>query len=150
MNPSVRHHEEPPLTPSVEHARVADAMHPGIVSCPADATATKVARLMALHHVHCIFVMHRDFDGSGEPYVWGIISDLDLMEAVLRGDAATPAESLAHQPMVSVDPGMRLREACSLMVKHGVGHLVVVDDARRPIGVLSTTDVADVFAWGEA
>ena len=35
------------LMPSLEHATVSDAMHPGILSCEPDATATEVARLMA-------------------------------------------------------------------------------------------------------
>ena len=33
------------LMPSLEHATVSDAMHPGILSCEPDATATEVARL---------------------------------------------------------------------------------------------------------
>jgi CBS domain-containing protein len=39
------------LMPSLEHATVADAMHPGILSCHADASLTDVARIMATHHV---------------------------------------------------------------------------------------------------
>jgi hypothetical protein len=37
------------------------------------------------------------------------------------------------------------------MVRNGVSHVVVVDDAerQRPIGVLSTLDLAGVLAWGE-
>ena len=35
------------LMPSLEHATVADAMHPGIMTCEPDARATDVARMMA-------------------------------------------------------------------------------------------------------
>ena len=44
------------LLPHFEHATVADAMHPGILSCDPDATLTEVARMMSTHHVHCIVV----------------------------------------------------------------------------------------------
>ena len=44
------------LLPHLEHATVADAMHPGILSCDAEATLTEVARIMSTHHVHCIVV----------------------------------------------------------------------------------------------
>ena len=49
------------LLPQFEHATVADAMHPGILSCDADAPLTEVARMMSTHHVHCIVVT-----GTGE------------------------------------------------------------------------------------
>jgi CBS domain-containing protein len=45
---------------------------------------------------------------------------------------------------------MPLREAAQLMLRHGVGHLVVIHpETLRPIGVLSTLDIAGVLAWGE-
>ena len=44
------------LMPSLEHATVSDAMHPGILSCEPDANLSEVARMMARQHVHCIVV----------------------------------------------------------------------------------------------
>ena len=139
------------LTPSLEHATVGDAMHPGILSCPADAAPTTVARMMATHHVHCVAVMKPAPDGSGGPYVWGIISDLDLVRAGLRLDRDDTAEALAQQPVVSVKPTMSLTDACALMLANGVNHMVVIHpETLLPIGVLSTLDVAGILAWGEA
>jgi CBS domain-containing protein len=138
------------LTPSLEHASVGDAMRPGIISCPPDATVVKVARQMATHHVHSVFVMHPGEGDSEQPYVWGIISDLHLLEAALRHDPTQPASSLAAEPVIWVKPEMSLSQAAELMVKNHVSHLVVVEgETLRPIGVLSTTDVAEAFAWGE-
>lgn len=138
------------LMPSLEHATVADAMHPGILSCQVDATVTDVARIMASHHVHCVAVMHPSHDQSREPYVWGIVSDLDLMGAGVSRDEEQSAGALAQQPTISVKPTMPLRDAAQLMPRHSVSHLVVVHpETRRPIGVLSTLDVAAVLAWGE-
>jgi CBS domain-containing protein len=139
------------LMPSLEHATVSDAMHPGILSCEADATLTDVARLMAMHHVHCVAVMGLSHGHSGEKLVWGIISDSDLLRAGIRAGADQPAGALALQPIVSVEPAMPLREAGELMLTHGATHVVVIDpEIQRPIGVLSTLDVAGVLAWGEA
>lgn len=139
------------LTPSVEHASVADAMRAGIVACSSEDPAAKVARMMASHQVHCIFVMHEGQGDTHDAYVWGIISDLDLMRAVLSGEHAETAGAIAREPMITVKPEMSLTEATALMVKHKVTHLVVVDsETLRPTGVLSTTDVAQVFAGGDA
>lgn len=138
------------LTPALEHATVADAMHPGILTCPVSAPVTEVARLLATHHVHCLAVMHDSQDGSGEPYIWGIISDLDLVRAGLSGEASS-AGAIAAQPMITVRSTMALRDAGELMLRERVSHLVVIHpESRRPVGVLSTLDLAGILAWGEA
>ena len=139
------------LMPRLEHATVSDAMHPGIVSCEVDATLTDVARLMATHHVHCVAVMGSSHDRAGEKLVWGIISDLDLLRAGIRIGADQLAGALALRPIVSVEPTMALRKAGELMLTHGATHVVVIDPKlQRPIGILSTLDIASVLAWGEA
>ncbi|HEX8975460.1 MAG TPA: CBS domain-containing protein [Solirubrobacteraceae bacterium] len=139
------------LMPSLEHAKVSDAMHPGILSCPADATLTEVARMMVTHHVHCLAVMNIARDESGESLVWGIISDLDLMRAGTRGEGEPRAAALAAQPIISVKPSMPLRDAAELMLSREVTHLIVVEPAsERPIGILSPLDVAGALAWGES
>jgi CBS domain-containing protein len=137
------------LMPSLEHATVSDAMHPGILSCEPDATATEVARLMAAHHVHCVAVVGISHE-KPECFVWGIISDLDLVAAGIRDEQEPTARDLADQPVITVRPNVPLRQAGEAMLKNGVSHLVVTDaEAGRPIGILSTLDVAGVLAWGE-
>ena len=45
---------------------------------------------------------------------------------------------------------MPLREAGELMLARGVSHLVVIEPGvQRPIGILSTLDIAGALAWGE-
>jgi len=109
-----------------------------------------VARVMATHHVHCVAVVGISH-GKPECFVWGIISDLDLLAAGIREETETTARDLAAQPVITVRPSMPLREAGEAMVRNGVSHLVVIDgETGRPIGILSTLDVAGVLAWGEA
>jgi CBS domain-containing protein len=80
----------------------------------------------------------------------GIISDLDLIGAGMSPGGEESAGALARQPIVSVKPTMALREAAQLMPRHRVSHLVVIHpETLRPVGVLSTLDVAGVLAWGE-
>jgi CBS domain-containing protein len=139
------------LMPSLRRATVADAMHPGIVSCPADATLSDVARLMTIHRVHCVAVTGISGDDRGERVVWGLISDRDVMRAGIRLGADEMAGALALEPIVSVEPAVGLSEAGELMLKHGVSRVVVVDPTtQRPTGVLSTIDLIGVLAWGEA
>lgn len=138
------------LMPSLEHATVSDAMHPGILSCEPDASAADVAQLMATHHVHCVAVVGISHE-KPECFVWGIISDLDLLAAGIRGEQEPTARDLAGQPVITVGPSTPLRDAGEAMLTYNVSHLVVTDpEAGRPMGILSTLDIAGVLAWGEA
>jgi CBS domain-containing protein len=138
------------LMPSLEHATVADAMHPGILSCEPDTTLTEVARIMATNHVHSVVVIGISHEDPECP-VWGMVSDLDVLEASVRGDEQATARSMASQPVVSVDPRTSLREAAEVMLKRQARHVVVVEPgSERPVGILSTLDIAGILAWGEA
>lgn len=138
------------LMPSLDHATVADAMHPGIISCEPDVPLSEVARIMATNHVHCVAVVGVSYEEPECP-VWGLISDLEVLKAgVSAGDEPT-ARALATQPLVSVDPRMPLRDAVGLMLTNGVSHVVAINpQSQQPIGILSSLDVAGVLAWGEA
>ena len=138
------------LMPSLEHATVSDAMHPGILACEPDASLTEVAQTMATHHVHCVAVVGISHE---EPQcgVWSVISDLDLVRAGIRDGEGQSARTIAQQPLITVEPSLPLREAGELMLRHTISHLVVLEPGtQRPIGILSTADIAGVLAWGEA
>ncbi len=137
------------LMPSLQHATVADACHPGVLSCDPDTRLTEAARLMATHHVHCLVVLANN--SAGESYVWGIVSDVDLVRAGVRAGIEATAGSIASQPIISLKPAMPLHKGIELMLDNNVTHAVVVDpETQRPVGVLSTLDVAGVLAWGES
>ncbi len=138
------------LTPSYEHATVADAMHPGVMSCSPDATVVEVARMMATHHVHCVTMMGVSQGTAGESLVWCIVTDADLIEAATARGLDQTAQSVATQPIISVEPTMALTEAAALMRDHHASHVLVVDSpGQHPVGVLSTLDVVGLLAWGE-
>ena len=76
---------------------------------------------------------------------------LDLLRAGIGGEPAATARDLANQSVITVKATTPLREAGQLMLRNGVSHLVVSDpETQRPIGIISTLDVAGVLAWGEA
>jgi CBS domain-containing protein len=134
------------LLPHLNHATVADAMHPGILACDAETSLTELARMMSTHHVHSIVV-----EGAGdERPVWGIVSDFDVLRAGMSADRPNRAADVARQPVIKLDTTAPLREAAELMLSKLASHVVAVDpQTRRPVGILSTLDVAGVLAWGE-
>jgi len=123
-------------------ARVADVMTEGLITCAPSTPLRSVARLMATHRVHSVFVL--DYEHYGDNVeLWGLVSDLDLVAAAWADvDHQTAGES-AVTPLVYVSRDDDLRHAAQLMAESGVSHLAVVDPvSQRPIGVISTLDIA--------
>jgi CBS domain-containing protein len=138
------------LTPRYEKARVYDAMRAGIFTCPAETSLRDVARIMATHHIHCVVVTDLPERGKDGP-AWGLVTDLDLTRAAgADADGRTAGETAATE-LITVAADESLPRAAQLMGEHDLSHLVVVHPStRKPLGVLSTLDLAGVLAWGEA
>jgi CBS domain-containing protein len=128
------------LTPSLEHALVADAMRAGVIGCPPDTSMEAVARIMATNHVHAVVVTGL---AGGAP--WGVVTDADLLSVAHEASERLAGSCATTDPVV-VRPGERLLDAVELMRTHGVTHLLV-SDSDHPVGVLSSLDVAGIVAW---
>jgi CBS domain-containing protein len=128
-------------------ASVADVMTEGLISCAPSTPLRSVARLMANHRVHSVFVLDYGHEGDENTELWGIVSDLDLVAAAWADvDRQTAGES-AVTPLVYVSRDDDLKRAAQLMAESGVSHLAVVDPAdERPVGVISTLDIAGAVA----
>ena len=126
---------------ALTHVRVGDCMHPGVLTCAPDDTLRHVAAVMANHRVHAVVITAR----TGDRPI-GVLSDLDVVTALAAGAECTASEAAATEP-VTVSSHESLLGAAQLMSEHGVSHLVVLDRASGyPLGVLSTLDVAGVYA----
>jgi CBS domain-containing protein len=136
-----------PVSP-LEKLRVIDAMHPGVIACPFDASLPTVARMMATYRVHAIVVLAHEDDELLGGELWGVVSDADLIQAAQSDDfAEQTAQSLAASPVLTITSAEPLGRAVQLMVEHEASHLIVIERrSKRPIGVLSTLDVARAAA----
>lgn len=133
------------LISSFSSANVAEAMRHGIISCHPDTSLTTVARMMATNHVHSIVVAAQP--GADDGQSWGIVSDVDLMGAGPDAENLTAAD-VCSSDVVTVGRDETVAHAAELMAEHRTSHLVVVDSQGRPIGVISTLDLAGIIAWG--
>jgi CBS domain-containing protein len=103
--------------------------------------------MMSTHHVHCIVVKGAAEDPAGS---WKLISDLDILQAGMRGDAPDTAAEFALAPVVTVRTTDPLRDAAELMLAKSTSHVVAVNpETEAAVGILSTLDIAGVLAWGE-
>jgi CBS domain-containing protein len=141
----------PTLPVPIDEATVGDAMSAGVISCPPETPLRTVARMMATYRVHAVFVFDYGDEDDESVELWGLVSDLDLAAAVCADVDARTARSSAVTPLVTVASDEPLERAAQLMAEHGIAHLAVVDrSTRRPIGVVSTLDIARAVAAGRA
>lgn len=128
-------------TPSVEHARVSDAMNKAIVTCSPDAGLSEMGRLMASHHIHSLVI-------ALGPARWALVTDVDIAQAAIGRPDAT-ANDLAG-PATGVPGEATLIRAIELMREQRTSHLIVTDaESGEPTGMISALDIAGIVGWGE-
>ena len=128
---------------SLASIRVGDVMHPGVVLCRPGVSLLTVAGTMAAHRIHAVVVAP-----EGDAADWSLVSDLDVAAAVGEGQVkSATAGQLAVTPNVSVHVDETVPRAAQLMREYDTHHLTVLaDHAKRPVGILSTLDIADAVA----
>jgi CBS domain-containing protein len=133
--------------PRLDHVRVTDVMHAGVVACAPDTSLREVARIMVERRIHCVAIP----DTARGVSAWSIVSDLDLVGAAAAETVeGRMACDIATSEALAISDDDVLARAVQLMHAHQASHLVVVGAATgRPVGVLSTLDVAGLLAWHE-
>jgi CBS domain-containing protein len=129
---------------------VSEAMHAGAVSCPPETPLRDVARMMARYAIHAVVVYTEEADAEDAVGLWGVVSDADLVAAAAVDDLeGRTAGGTARTPLVMIYPHESLKRAAELMKEHRVTHLLVVSPpSERPLGVISTLDLARSLAAG--
>lgn len=117
--------------------RVSELMHTPAVTCTTTTTLGEVARLMRDRNVGSVLVL----DQIG--YLAGIVTDRDLavrgMGAGRSGDVSV--ELVMTRDVATVSLRADVADAVSIMAKHVVRRLPVVDEDDRPHGVVTFDDV---------
>ncbi len=138
-----------PLPSSFSALTISEVMHPGVIDCPPQTPLREVASLMAENSVHCVVVDGLARGPHTERLVWGVISDVDFMRAAGAERMEGEAGEIATLEIVTINPTDNIQQAAQLMGEHECSHLIVVDpDSGRPLGVVSSLDVARALVWG--
>ena len=128
----------------LQHLRVRDCMHAGVLTCSADTPLVEVAGIMTKHRVHAVAVI----DDKRRPI--SVVSALDVVAAASRDEHERETARVATagtEPRITISADAPLDRAAKLMTKHRVHHLIVVDPANGyPVGILSTLDITVLVA----
>jgi CBS domain-containing protein len=116
---------------------VKDVMTPGIAAVRPDASLVEAAQLMRAQDIGGVLV-------ASDNRLIGVLTDRDITtRAVAEGvdPLAVSAESVCTPTLVAVGPDDPLSAAVSLMRRHAIRRLPVVDGAQ-PVGMVSLGDLA--------
>lgn len=114
-------------------------MTPNPVSCAPDTTVDEVARLMLENDCGEIPVI----GPSNRPI--GVITDRDIVCRIIaqgKNPVGWTAEACMTQPAITVAADDPLDEVVSVMEKHKIRRVPVVDELGRCTGIVSQADVA--------
>jgi CBS domain-containing protein len=133
-------------TPRLSAMHVADVMTTGLITCSPETPLLGVAKLMAREGVHAIYVFDYGTEDDEDVELWGLVSDLDLVAAA-RGDIEhLTAHDASVAPLVTTSTDDTLDHAAQLFAENDVSHLAILDPStKRPVGVLSTLDIARIL-----
>lgn len=119
----------------IDHIPVARVMSDGLVSVALGTDVGKAANLMLHHNISSLVVL----DGKE---LTGIVTKTDLTRCFTKrlGGRAKVRELMSTN-VVTADRRHSLAHVVELMRKHGVSR-VVVADGKKPIGIVTESDVA--------
>jgi CBS domain-containing protein len=128
---------------TMDSARVEDVMHPGVYTCFFETSLATVARVMATHKIHCVVGLgDATSDDTG---AWGLVTDRDIVAAAATDHVHRIAGTSGASEAATIAPHETLRRAAEIMTERGLSHLLVVEpSSERPVGVISTLDIAAV------
>jgi signal-transduction protein with cAMP-binding, CBS, and nucleotidyltransferase domain len=108
------------------------------VVLPVDSTIREVAQQMSLKNVGLVVLV----DGEKPRIPVGVVSERDVVRAVAKGEPLdASAKTIASTKLVTIGLEDDVGEAASKMLSNNVRHLVVLDDSKRLVGVVSIRDI---------
>jgi CBS domain-containing protein len=148
-NDLLLHSKEGPRTVSASRREtmrdklIRDVMHRKVISCKVDTPLKEVASTLDAEKINALIVV----DEGGD--VCGIVSQTDLVKMFGQDWGNLVAEDAMTSEVVTIIPDIPVLAAAQLMLDNQIHRLVITQGGhapRRPVGVLSMTDIVREMA----
>ncbi|UXY32269.1 CBS domain-containing protein [Streptomyces sp. HUAS TT20] len=123
----------------MRHRSVGDLMTPTVVCAQLGTPFEEIAHLLDEYGITAVPVV----DDEGRPV--GVVSGTDLLRKETSAGVGSTARDLMTSPAVVAEPGWNAVRAARTMDRRKVKRLPVVDDDGRLIGVISQSDLVQLF-----
>ncbi|AWZ03472.1 MULTISPECIES: CBS domain-containing protein [unclassified Streptomyces] len=123
----------------MRHRSVAGLMTPTAVSVRRGTPFKEIARLLKEFDISAVPVV----DEAERPV--GVVSEADLLRRPGSGNGSNTAADVMTSPAITAQPEWSVVRAARVMRKHQVKRLPVVDATGRLIGILSRSDLLQLF-----
>lgn len=125
--------------------RIQDVMTTDLKCINPETSLIKANDMMWRQEIHHLIVI----DDNGQPI--GILSDTDLGGDLAKTlpDNQTVAEYMSA-PLITGTPETTLKDAINLMEGHHIHALVVVDETKKLVGIVTTRDIERLHKRGTA
>ena len=109
-----------------------------LISITSERTMVEAAKMMVENNMGLLVIC----DQKDHNRLRGVVSERDIIRSVANGkDATTNVEAISTHEVVTVKWNSEIAETAKTMNKHRIRHVVVIDDADKPIGVVSMRDL---------
>ena len=127
--------------PRPEQLKVSDIMTTDVVTARPDETIVEVARKMAENKIGSVIVV------NDTGVIIGIVTEGDIVRRVVaRGldPSQTVVETIMTRNPVTIYEDATLSDAAELMKRKGIGHLPVVNENGRLVGIITRSDIVRI------
>jgi len=118
--------------------KVEDMMVRNVITIESDSSVKQAAEGMSKHEIGCLIVCRK-----GDAV--GIVTERDLLKRVVakaKDVKTTRVKEIMSSPLTTVKPATEVEEAVKLMFQTKIKKLPVINERKRPIGLVTSTDIA--------
>ena len=109
-----------------------------LLTISSNATVLDAAKIMVEKNIGLLVV----YEAKDKSKLAGVISERDIMKTLASGgELNTSVGGVSTKQVVTVKSSSEVAEAAKAMNKHGIRHVVVVDEKGNPSGVVSMRDL---------
>jgi CBS domain-containing protein len=109
-----------------------------LLTISSNATVLEAAKLMVENNIGLLVIC----DANDKSKLAGVISERDIIKTLASGGKLnTAVDGVSTKHVITVEASSDVAEAAKAMNKHGIRHVVVVDERANPLGVVSMRDL---------
>ena len=108
-----------------------------LISVTPNRTIAEAAKVMVENNIGLVLIRDQDHGR-----LRGVVSERDIIRLIASGaESSGSIESISTREIVTVKWDSEVSEAAKAMNKHRIRHVVIVEGADMPIGVVSMRDL---------